>query len=92
LAASISRSPDARHAGRNRARRWAALCLAAAAFGMIPLTLWEVDVALIYWGTAALGLGYTWLLMSRLNREAPRVARTASDRLNDRPGHVYRRV
>jgi hypothetical protein len=58
--------------------RWAALYAASAALGAIPLTLWQVDIALIYWGVAALGIGYTRWLMSRLKREAPRAARSAA--------------
>jgi len=72
-AASRSRGRR-RHAGRSRSRGWAAAWVAAAAFGAIPLTLHEVDVALVFWGVTSFALVYAWTAMAVLKRGRRRKA------------------
>ena len=81
-----------RHAGRSRARGWAALWALAAAFGTVPLTLRALDVAVAFWGVTSLALVYAWTALAVLKRgrrrKAPRVNAIAPCRIRGWHGAI----
>ena len=61
-------SGTGRHAGRSRAREWAAVWFAVAVFGAWPLTEGSLAAAAAFWAVPAVFLVFTWVAMCRVKQ------------------------